>query len=105
TAVTPYPPLADTEWPDEILDMLNGFAGQLNVYRTMAHHPALLRAWASLRQHVVVDNALGAQLSEIVILRTAFRLGSRYEWSHHVVRAGKCGVAKGRIASLKEEIA
>ena len=36
-------PLTDAEWPEEIADLRDGFAGTLNVYRAMAHHPALLR--------------------------------------------------------------
>jgi len=42
---SPCPPFADEDWPSEIADMRDGFAGALNVYRTMAHHPALLKAW------------------------------------------------------------
>ena len=37
-------PIEGSDWPSDIEDMLTGFAGGLNVYRTMAHHPALLRA-------------------------------------------------------------
>jgi alkylhydroperoxidase family enzyme len=61
--------------------MRTGFAGALNVYRTMAHHPELLQARAPLRQHVVKDSALGAERSELVILRAAHRTGSPYEWA------------------------
>jgi alkylhydroperoxidase family enzyme len=80
--------------------MREGFAGQLNVYRTMAHHPALLRAWAPLRQHLVKDTALGAERSEVVILRTGHRLGSAYEWSQHVSRARALGFSDDRIRAI-----
>ncbi len=43
---SPCPPISDAEWPEAIAEMKTGFAGALNVYRTMAHHPALLKAWA-----------------------------------------------------------
>lgn len=94
-------PLADGEWPEDIADLRHGFAGKLNVYRVMARHPDLLRAWAPLRQHVVLSSALGQDLSEIVILRTAVRLGSSYEWSHHVSRARKIGMSDERIAAIR----
>jgi len=81
--------------------MLGGFAGKLNVYRVMAHHPALLRAWAPLRAHIVTDSALGAERSEVVILRTAYRFDSEYEWAHHVSRARKLGFSEARIAALR----
>ncbi|WP_010140270.1 carboxymuconolactone decarboxylase family protein [Oceanicola sp. S124] len=99
---SPCPPLSDADWPEEIADLLEGFAGQLNVYRTMAHHPALLRAWAPLRQHVVKDSALGPIRSEVVILRTGVRLGSSYEWQQHVSRARKLGMSDARIAAIRE---
>jgi 4-carboxymuconolactone decarboxylase len=100
--ISPCPPIQDTDWPEAISDMRDGFAGRLNVYRVMAHHPALLRAWAPLRQHVVLDTALGPERSEVVILRTAYRLQSYYEWTHHVDRASKLGFAKDRIAAIAE---
>lgn len=98
---SPCPPLADAEWPEEILDLRMGFAGALNVYRTMAHHPALLRAWAPLRQHVVKDSALGAVRSELVILRAAYRMDSAYEWAHHVSRARGLGISDDRILAMR----
>lgn len=101
TETPKFPPVQDADWPAEAADLRDGFAGRLNVYRTMAHHPELLNAWAPLRQHVVLDNVLGAQLSEVVILRTGVRLGSSYEWGHHVSRARACGMEDARIASIK----
>ncbi len=87
-------PIQDAQWPEEIADMLEGFAGKLNIYRVMAHDPALLRAWTGLRGHVVLGGALTDQQREIVILRVGYRWGAAYEWAHHVSR--------GRLASLSE---
>ncbi|QFS82829.1 Carboxymuconolactone decarboxylase family protein [Roseivivax sp. THAF40] len=92
-------PLPDSNWPSEIADLRDGFAGQLNVYRTMAHHPELLRAWMDLRDHIVNGTALGPVRSEVVILRTGFRLGSEYEWLQHIERARKVGLSDARIAT------
>lgn len=95
-------PISDDDWPEALAGLNEGFAGALNVYRTMAHHPALLRAWAPLRQHVVKDTALGPVRSEIVILRVGVRLGSAYEWAHHVSRARALGMSDDRIAAVRE---
>ncbi|MBS8227302.1 carboxymuconolactone decarboxylase family protein [Vannielia litorea] len=95
-------PIPDADWPEEIADLRDGFAGQLNVYRTMAHDPALVRAWAPLRQHLVKDSALGPERSEIVILRVGVRLGSAYEWAHHVSRARSLGMEDARIAAVRD---
>lgn len=93
-------PLDDAHWPAEAADLRRGFAGGLNVYRTMAHHPALLRAWAPLREHIVNQTTLGPELSEVVILRTGHRLGSAYEWQQHIERARQRGLTDARIASI-----
>lgn len=93
-------PISDEDWPEAVRDLNQGFAGALNVYRVMAHNPALLRAWAPLRQHVVKDTALGLERSEIVILRVGVRLGSNYEWAHHVSRARSLGMSDARIAAV-----
>lgn len=94
-------PMSATDWPDALADLEADFAGRLNVYRTMAHHPALVRAWKALRQHIVIDTALGRDRSEVVILRAAHNLNSPYEWAHHLSRAGKLGMTDQRIASLR----
>lgn len=96
-----FPPLLDDLWPESVSSLKGGFATQLNVYRTMAHNPALLAAWAPLRQHVVKDNALGEELSEVAILRTGHRLGSSYEWAQHVHRARAVGMTDSRINKVR----
>jgi 4-carboxymuconolactone decarboxylase len=96
----PCQPIEDEVWPRTISDLRDGFAGKLNVYRVVAHHPALPRAWTSLRQHIVLDSALGRERSEVVILRAAYRLQSDYEWNHHVSRARKIGFSDERISAL-----
>ncbi|RUR33336.1 carboxymuconolactone decarboxylase family protein [Vreelandella andesensis] len=99
---SPCPPISDADWPTEIADLRDDFAGALNVYRTMAHHPALLNAWAPLRQHVVKENALGPELTEVVILRASLRMESSYEWAHHVSRALALGFSEARINAIRE---
>ncbi|AUH34500.1 carboxymuconolactone decarboxylase family protein [Paracoccus tegillarcae] len=95
-----FQPLSDNDWPESAAQLKGGFATGLNVYRTMAHHPALLQAWAPLRQHVVLDRALSDQQSEVVILRTGHNLRAPYEWAHHIVRARKTGMSDCRIEAL-----
>lgn len=95
-------PIADADWPVEIADMRGGFAGKLNVYRVMAHHPALLAAWRTLRNHVVLESALTPAQSEIVILRTGLRWKSPYEWGQHVVRGMAAGLTEPQIAQVRD---
>ena len=99
-----FAPLTEEKWPDELGDMKDTFATKLNIYRTMAHHPNLLRAWANLRDHVVVNSALKQQQSEVVILRVGINLEADYEWKHHVSRARACGMSDLRISSIRYHI-
>jgi 4-carboxymuconolactone decarboxylase len=101
----PLLPLADADWPPELDHLRDGFVGRGNVYRVMAHHPALLDAWSGLRKHVVTENALGAERIEVVILRAAHRLGAPYEWDHHVVRGRAAGLADTRIRAMAGPVA
>ena len=93
------PPLGDADWPAGVAEHLHTL-GRLNVYRVMAHHPDLLRSWAPLRAHVVMETTLGRERSEVVILRVAARLGSGYEWAHHVDRGCKAGLNDTRIRAI-----
>lgn len=97
---TDFRPISDADWPELLAALKGGFATGLNVYRTMAHHPDLLAAWAPLRAHVVTAPALTPDQSEVVILRTGHRLGAAYEWAHHVHRGRKIGMSDPRIASI-----
>lgn len=99
--LSPCPPISNADWPAEIAVHREGFAGALNVYRTMAHHPALLEAWAPLRQHIVKKNTLGPELTEVVILRAGLRMGAAYEWAHHVSRALALGFSEHRINAIR----
>lgn len=94
------PPLENENWPSDVSDLRLGFAGRLNIYRVMAHHPELLRAWAAHRDHLVLANALGPRLTETIVLRIAARLGSDYEWAHHTVRGRQSGLPDELISAI-----
>lgn len=97
---SPFQPIDPNDWPESIAHLRDDFAGRLNVYKVMAHHPELLASWSDLRRHVVTQNALGLKRLEVVILRVAVRLGSGYEWMHHVQRARDLGMEDARIFSV-----
>lgn len=92
-------PIDDSSWPESISRLRTDFAGSLNIYRVMAHHPALLAAWENIRNHVVRGNSLAPRLQEIAILRTGFKWRSAYEWAHHVHRGKAAGLSEAEIAA------
>ncbi|MEQ6335520.1 carboxymuconolactone decarboxylase family protein [Sphingobium sp. MK2] len=97
-----FQPLNDADWPTDVMRLRDGFAGQLNVYRVMAHNPALLAAWETLRNHVVRENALPLDRLELVILRAGYRANAEYEWAHHVVRGRAAGLSDERIRAAAQ---
>ena len=73
----------------------------LNIHRMLAHSPTLLSRSAPLRNYLVKESALTDRQREILILRTAFRLNSEYEWAHHVVRGRAAGLTADEIEQTK----
>jgi 4-carboxymuconolactone decarboxylase len=65
------------------------------LFRTLAHHPALLRRVNALGGLFLTASELPARERELVIVRVAWRTGSDYELAHHV--------ELGRRADLTEE--
>lgn len=92
--VAPVDDAAATDAQREVLEPL-GAMGSLNIFRTLAVHPKLLRSWLPFGGRLLQGSSLEARVRELVILRTAARCGSDYEWGQHV------GI--GRDAGLSDE--
>jgi alkylhydroperoxidase family enzyme len=78
----------------ELLDVL-GPAGDLHLFRTLAHHPKLMRSWLGFGGRLLQRSSFSDRERELMILRTAARCGSDYEWGQHV------GI--GRLAGLTDD--
>jgi enoyl-CoA hydratase/carnithine racemase/alkylhydroperoxidase family enzyme len=89
-----HAPLAELP-PDVARTLQDRGARQLNLYRALSSSPEVVRAWLgyiwSLRDDCVATPRL---LRELVILRTAVRHGSAYEWHHHRIMAAGLGEEK-----------
>lgn len=71
-----------------------------NVYRTLGHAPAMLRAWLDMAWQLRLNAKTARALRELVILRAAQLAGVDYEWAHHVEMARAAGVSQARIDAL-----
>jgi 4-carboxymuconolactone decarboxylase len=73
---------------------------QVNLYRALAHAPKLLNAWISfawtLREHCETPRSL----RDLIVLRTAQRTLSQYEWHQHRRMAAEAGVGDHQVAEL-----
>jgi alkylhydroperoxidase family enzyme len=99
------PPLGDDELDDEtrafVSQASRGGPG-LNIYRTLAAHPKLLKRWGVFGTHILYKNSLPARERELLILRTGWRCRSEYEWGQHVIIARASGVSGEDIQRVRD---
>lgn len=54
-----------------------------DLFRVLANYPKLMKRLGVWGNHVLLKSSLPARDREIVILRTGWLCGARYEWAHH----------------------
>jgi 4-carboxymuconolactone decarboxylase len=98
------PPLAEGEGDPEVVEMLNalppgadGPVGEYNIFRTLARHPDLFRSWLGFGGYLLVGGTLPPRDRELMILRTAVRCRSSYEWGQHVRISLRMGIEREAI--------
>jgi hypothetical protein len=74
------------------------FRPELNVYRTLAHHPAVLVAWVSFGRTVADSAWMSPRERERIILHTAAKFDSRYAWARHARLAHKAGIGHDEVS-------
>ena len=97
-------PLTDAEMDDETRALL-GAAGPtpgrvLNIFRTLAVHPKLLRRWLVFGSHVLAKSTLPPREREIAILRVGWLCRSEYEWGQHVAIGRASGITAEEIRRI-----
>ena len=89
----------------------------LNIFRTYARHPLLLKRVMALGAALLSHGKLPARDRELVLLRTCARCGSAYEWGVHVtafarplgfsdeeIRATAVGAASDPVWSARDRL-
>lgn len=71
--------------------------GALNIFRTLAHHPDLMRRWLVFGAHVLGKSTLPAREREILILRIGWRCGAEYEFGQHTVIGLREGLTNDEV--------
>lgn len=77
-------------------------AGALNIFRTLAHHPKLLKRWLVFGNHILAKSTLPAREREIVILRIGWRCRAEYEFGQHTVIGRDAGLTDAEIVALTQ---
>jgi len=99
-------PLAESEWSDAARDQLDklGAAGGrvLNIFKTLAHHPKLMKRWLVFGNHVLGKSTLSPREREIAILRIGWLCRAEYEWGQHVAISRGIGMSEADIQRVAE---
>jgi len=74
----------------------------LNIFRTLAHHPKLMKRWLVFGNHVLAKSSLSPRDREIAILRIGWLCGSEYEWGQHVLIGRRSGLSDEEIERIAE---
>lgn len=73
----------------------------LNIFATLAHHPALLKRWLVFASHVMTKNTLTPRDRELLILRVGVRCGAPYEFGQHHVIAQRSDISVDEIEQVR----
>ena len=93
-------PLPRDAWSGEARALLDpdGTGGPvLNLYATLARHPALYRPRAVQSAYIRTGATLTGRARELLILRIGWLCGSEYEWAQHVRVARREGLSDEEI--------
>jgi len=97
-------PLESDEWSDEAAKTLAPIVESgnvLNIFKTLAHHPALMRRWMVFANHVLGKSTLPDREREIAILRAGHLSNAGYEWGQHVVIGRAAGLTDDEIRRIR----
>jgi 4-carboxymuconolactone decarboxylase len=97
------PPLKPEEQDDEARELMSGSAadGPVNVTRTIVRHPGLFRRWAPFVGKLG-NGKLPGRDREMLIMRTAWRCQSEYEWAQHRRGSARAGMTNEEIERIKD---
>ena len=98
------PPLAAGEWDDVLTRVLENSPGgtdePMHIFATLGRaDPELFRRWLGFGG-ALLAGSLPGRLRELVILRSAARLGGRYEWAQHIGLAEIQGVTPAELVAV-----
>jgi len=93
-------PLSDDELDDDFKNIMGD--SPLNIFRTLGHHPQLLKRWLVFGNHVLAKSTLTPRDRELAILRVGWLCRSGYEWGQHVVIGKNVGLDEADIARVAD---
>lgn len=98
-------PLEKSEVEGEAAELFERFEGDgstFNIFRTLIHHPKLLKRWRVFGTHILRKSTLPAREREILILRIGWLCRAGYEFGHHVAEGREAGLTDEEIHRITE---
>ncbi|WP_442803987.1 carboxymuconolactone decarboxylase family protein [Streptomyces luteogriseus] len=100
-------PLPEEQWDPRTRELLAAAphdpeGGIPNIFTTLVRHPDLYERFMPFGGQLLVGGRLPGDVRELLILRTAWNTGSRYEWGRHLPLARAAGVTDADIDRLGE---
>jgi 4-carboxymuconolactone decarboxylase len=103
------PPLPPDRWEGDLKRILETVPGGVenrlgdnNIFPTFAQHPDFFRAWLPFGGFLLTAGKLSGPDRELLILRTAVRCRSSYEWGQHVRISLAGGIERETIDRVLE---
>ena len=93
-------PLQQHEWSAEAQQIMQPILNRgepFNIFKTLAHHPALFKRWLVFANHILGKSTLDVRTRELLILRIGYLCQSGYEWGQHVLIARDGGMTDEEI--------
>src|SRR4051794_16154750 len=88
----------------ELLGALSSLRGDdvevLNVFKTMAQHPKLMKRWLVFANHVLTKSTISGRDRELAILRAGWLCDAPYEWGQHVGIGKNEGITDEEIGRI-----
>jgi len=97
-------PLEPAQWSEEASKILAPRVERgevLNIFKTLANHPDLMRRWLVFANHILGKSSLPVRERELVILRIGYLCQSGYEWGQHVLIARAEGMTDDEIRAAR----
>lgn len=80
----------------------NAMNGQVfNIFKVLAHHPALVKRWTPFAGHILSKQTLPFRDREILILRIGWLNQAEYEFAQHELIARRGGFSDADIENVK----
>ena len=100
-------PLPEEQWDPRTRELLAAAphdpeGGIPNIFTTLVRHPDLYERFMPFGGQLLGGGRLPGDVRELLILRTAWNTGSRYEWGRHLPLARAAGVTDADIDRLGE---